>query len=198
MTKSTALADGTLGYYEVDNEYPDLTCDGERIFPQGNIRHHRVPDRNLVPHYTPDSSFASNVPITQVSPGNINLIGLQFSNVTYPHEDIVGHRFLISKRTESTKTVLDYGLMHLRTDFDTNSPVTTYSYKGYFGGPNTLLRTKLAGLINPRYLHLKDITSGTHFSIYGVYPWLPLTGSVTFNRQNERLMCPSRQIDLTV
>lgn len=199
MVNSTALIDGTLGYYQTSTDYPDTECDGERIFPTGKIRHHRIPDRKLIPHYTPDPSYATTPNAsTTVEPGTITLIGLEFDNVLYPSDDIVGHRFLVSRRTESTKTVLDYGLLNLNLQIQSTTPIDTYSYKGYFGGAANLVRSNLAGFINPRSLYLKDVTNGSYFSISGIYPWFPDTGSIRYHRNNERLMCPARNIDLTV
>lgn len=49
----TLVTEGYMGYYECkDYDYPDkLNCDGVRVFPQGKIRHHRMPDTTLEPHY---------------------------------------------------------------------------------------------------------------------------------------------------
>lgn len=93
--RNTAKADGTLGYYEVDVNYPSTECDGQRVFPTGKIRHHRMPSRDIV-----------NVnDRTSVYP-----IGLQFSIPEYPSDDIVGHRFLVSVRNESNSTCVDGGI----------------------------------------------------------------------------------------
>jgi hypothetical protein len=109
--RSSALPDGTLGYYEVDAEYPTLECDGVRVFPEGKIRHHVMPDRGLVPAYTDSDEFQSTVLDNPSTPANINLIGLEFSNIVYPNDDIVGHRFLVSSRSLDTKTVVEMGLI---------------------------------------------------------------------------------------
>lgn len=40
---------GAMAYYETDVDYPDTICDGERIFPEGKIRHHKMPDSRKEP-----------------------------------------------------------------------------------------------------------------------------------------------------
>lgn len=91
----------TMAYYEATQNYPDTTtCDNTRVYPTGKIRHHKMPDRKLVPIY-------------EVVGGDVvlNVLGLTFSNITYPHSDVVGHQFVITPHTEATKSVLDTGIM---------------------------------------------------------------------------------------
>ena len=53
---TTLITEGHMGYYECrDKAYPDKKdCSGARVFPDGNIRHHRMPDTTLEPHYYGD------------------------------------------------------------------------------------------------------------------------------------------------
>lgn len=94
---------GELAYYEACNdEYPtDTDCDGEFIYPQRKISHHKMPDTTLEPHFI----FDDGVPY-------IITLGLDFNNIIYPDADIVSHRIYIVQRTESTKTVIDKGLIY--------------------------------------------------------------------------------------
>jgi len=99
---------GDMGYYETDTTYPDVqNCDGNSIWGEDydgntivpevtNIRHHRFPDRRLIPHYDPTT--------TCLLP-----LGIQFLNIGYPNSNIVGHQFCFVKRNDATKTVLDSG-----------------------------------------------------------------------------------------
>ena len=50
------VTEGYMGYYECkDFEYPDKKdCNGDRVFPEGKIRHHRMPDTTLEPHFYGD------------------------------------------------------------------------------------------------------------------------------------------------
>ena len=52
------VTEGYMGYYEVkDFNYPDKKdCNGDRVFPEGKIRHHRMPDTTLEPHFYGDPS----------------------------------------------------------------------------------------------------------------------------------------------
>jgi hypothetical protein len=39
---------GVPGYYDTGIPYPEiLDCDGTRIFPEGNVRHHKIPDHRI-------------------------------------------------------------------------------------------------------------------------------------------------------
>jgi len=106
----TGTRSGIMGYHQCkDSYYPNiLDCNGESIWGVdscGNelintpIRHHRLPDRSLVPHY----DYASNT---------IRPLGVRFSNISYPHPDIIGHHFVRVDRDEFTKTVLGAGFLH--------------------------------------------------------------------------------------
>jgi hypothetical protein len=99
------LADGKgrPGYYEATTLYDDIfPCVDDYWgvdacgFPlEGSpIRHHRMPTRITESIYRDDK---------------IRSIGLEFDNIEYPGDDIVGHYFVIRKRTE--KTVLDKGFV---------------------------------------------------------------------------------------
>jgi hypothetical protein len=94
------VSSNQLGYYETNTSYPNVECDGQRVFPEGNIRHHRMPDRKGLPTMSEDDN------------GNtlIRLLGVEFDNVSYPHEDIVGHRFLTARRNVANTTVVDTGI----------------------------------------------------------------------------------------
>lgn len=94
---------GELGYYEAcSDEYPsDVDCNDNRIYPNGKIRHHKMPDTTLEPHFI----FDDGVPY-------IITLGLDFNNIVYPDADIVSHRIYIVQRTDSTKTVIDKGILY--------------------------------------------------------------------------------------
>jgi len=98
-----------FAYHEtLSTTYPDIQdCSGESIWGEDydgytlageKIRHHRFPSRQTTPIY--DDATDS-----------ISIYGVRFDNVDYPHNDIVGHRFLMAERTESNKTVLDNGFV---------------------------------------------------------------------------------------
>lgn len=84
-------AEGKLGYYQTNTNYPLTTnCDGDYVWGTlagSPIRHHRMPDRTLV-----DGDYAYN-------------ISLNFENVQFPREDIVG--FVIGY--SNGNTIVDKG-----------------------------------------------------------------------------------------
>jgi hypothetical protein len=207
--RSSALADGTLGYYEVDTEYPDIDCNGVRVFPQGKIRHHVMPDRRLIPMYAKFGDYSDNVifitdpvtgetfygtydPVTglftyvgtsffdQNQVGNCNLIGLEFSDIEYPSDDIVGHRFLVSRRTRETKTIVDTGVIGYKwrtmTTTDnasglTNNNTFVYDHMGVspeLGAVANVQHNTLA-YYSPRSHYIRELPNGTHLDILGVY-----------------------------
>ncbi len=93
--------EGRMGYYECSEatyQKPDSCCiedywgyDYCNHKLEGTpIRHHRFPCKSLFV----EKGFK---------------LGVRFHNVTYPSSDIVSHFFVVGKRTEENKTVLDQG-----------------------------------------------------------------------------------------
>jgi hypothetical protein len=108
---ATGVLSGDLGYFETDTLYPDtVDCNGNYIYgdlAKTPIRHHRIPCRSKIPTY-----FNSN------GEPKINRFGIEFDNITYPDSDIVGHRFLVAKKTNSDKTVIDTGFVFGAEPYD--------------------------------------------------------------------------------
>lgn len=108
---------GIMGYHECNVAYPnDTDCDSNRIYPTGNIRHHRIPDSMIDPHYTTRAN-----PTTAPHTFNVRSIGVYFSNISIPLElqdQIQGIRFVRSVRNESDKTVLDGGIIEETINYD--------------------------------------------------------------------------------
>jgi len=150
-------ATGKLGYWESDQSYPDILCpeDGLRIFPTGKIRQHRMPSRRLLP--------------TQEGKNTIQPIGLSFSNVEYPDDSIVGHRFVYARRTEDTSLVLDTGVTFpLKGDTtisgSNNNPQLSIGLKYeylYYG--NTDDREYGAVLLSPKLLVNSSSLNTSHY-----------------------------------
>lgn len=112
---NTAIAgdndDYRPGYYECESLYSNpFDCEENywgtdacgNVLEGTPIRHHRMPDRTLSEIYTTGSL--------------IQALGLEFDNIEYPHDDIIGHYFVIRKRTQ--KTVLDKGVLAPMIDGD--------------------------------------------------------------------------------
>jgi len=99
---------GEFGYYESSLTYPDIRkCNNSYIWgedaglnqinPSTKIRHHRFPDRRLIPHVD-GTNGEYLVPL-----------GVKFDNIDYPSTDVIGHRFCHAVRNTSDKTVVDSG-----------------------------------------------------------------------------------------
>lgn len=111
------------GVYESDIPYPDqCDCDGNRMYPEGNIRHHLVPSNCQSPHYI---SNQIGVP-SKEDPVNsafgdtyIRLLGFEFSNVYIPTDDELPKpvcpnnpiTFGILKRDLNDRSVIAKGLL---------------------------------------------------------------------------------------
>lgn len=77
--------------YESEIPYPDqCDCNGDRMYPTGNIRHHRMPSNSESTHYisnqvgVPSKQDPVNSPLGDTY---IRLLGLEFSNVYIPTEE---------------------------------------------------------------------------------------------------------------
>jgi hypothetical protein len=95
---------GYLAYWESEFDYPDFECDGERIFPEGKIRHHKMPDNALEPHFWNlwDKEY-------------ILPLGVDFYNIVAPAEyadQVQGYYIVRAERTVDNKTVLDKGIVY--------------------------------------------------------------------------------------
>lgn len=100
--------------------YPDTKdCDGNRLYPDGNICHHKFPDVSSVPH----SSGLMNGVVTKYTPGNyeynshVQLLGIRAKNIIFPSADELPkplcsqnpYTIVYVKRTSQNKTVLAAG-----------------------------------------------------------------------------------------
>jgi len=88
---------GSMGYFETDTDYPNIVdCNGNRIYPEGKIRHHRLPSRSLIGY---PNHF------------EIDPLTIDFNVPELPASDVVDYRFHIGLVSENERTVLDSGLM---------------------------------------------------------------------------------------
>jgi len=163
--------EGTMGYYETNTTYPDIVdCDGNSIWgedhtttqitPLTKIRHHRLPDRRLVRHWTGYSDATGEY---------IMPIGFKFLNVTYPSNDVIGHQFCIVDRDEFSKTVVDSGWF-AKTKDDT---ILNFTYDA----ADQDIYGIEAGVMSTTSFEAGD--SGQLTGQYGMY----LSANVLFNRK---------------
>ena len=95
---------GYLAYWESEFDYPDFECDGERIFPEGKVRHHKMPDNALEPHFWNVFDNEYILPL-----------GVDFYNIVAPAEyadQVQGYYIVRAERTVDNKTILDKGIIY--------------------------------------------------------------------------------------
>ncbi len=116
-TADTSTQD--FAYHQNTDVYPDIRdCNGNSVWgldAQGNeligtpIRHHKFPDRKKAP-------VLDKVLITAIPEDHLNVLGVEFSGITYPLSNIVGH-YIVRGDRQNNKTVLDKGILrNITTD----------------------------------------------------------------------------------
>lgn len=100
---------------------------------------------------------------------NIVSLGVRFSNLDYPYDFIVGHRFVIGTKEDTDKRIYDKGITYkLRegkpkyVDFITHSYLTD-NYSGQIDSPNWV------GILTPRLLYKQEFTKPSFLSIEGMF-----------------------------
>lgn len=126
---------GELGYNEQCIDYPEINnCENERMYLDGKVRHHRIPDRSLVPHF--DSNpyprteclMPTNDHVSPNAPTYIYPIGLEFSNIELPATEIpiLNLHFVYVKRTDSNKSVIAKCITHKCFNTRLNTGIIAY------------------------------------------------------------------------
>lgn len=114
-------SEGIPGYWESETEYPDdLDCNNDRVYPEGNIRHHRMPDTTLEPHYVGNSRDLNYLGNTvSYSEGRIFPLFIEVHGVGIPAgytaADFKGWKVVIGEAFEGDKSVLDKGIACINT-----------------------------------------------------------------------------------
>lgn len=181
---NTADFGGVFGYHECNATYPDIqTCDGEliwgvdsegnEIFSDTKIRLFRFPDRKFQQHYL--SSIIDGVDT------NLGFVlGVEFDNIEYPSDDIIGHRFCYTKRDEFNKTVVDSGWIGKPLFDESDNEITlgnSFSYEALddstyarYNSTNVMFNKKLFNAdylkINKAYRGETDIVAIDDFDSY--------------------------------
>ena len=152
-----------FGYYQCDNLYnnPPNLCsdidywgvDSDGIPLLGkNIRHHKIPDRNIIP---------------LIEDGNLNFIGVKFSNVEYPDASIVGHFFSSASANEVVSSGL--ALTHRQTNVDNDEG--WYFHTGINPNPFENFDGKVVNLLTWDYLFKNTTLTGDYISYVGEYDY---------------------------
>ena len=125
-TKFSNQEAGLMGYYETENDYPDdLACNGQRVYPEGKIRHHRMPDNKIAP------LFNRNIVNSTTDEENDyfkRILGVKFTNIIPPSEyanEITGWRIVRGEKTNVDRSVLDKGIYFGTLAWDTNKGTKT-------------------------------------------------------------------------
>lgn len=103
--QNTSPGGGVMAYYESeetynnpinfnDDDYWGTDADGNSLLGQP-VRYHRLPDRSVEPLVDSD--------------GKARFLGVKFSNIEYPHEDIIGHFITDNVPNVSSRTVTAAG-----------------------------------------------------------------------------------------
>ena len=132
---------GQLAYWETkDYRYPPtLGCDGKPVYPYTGdgisgpiimdlIRHHKMPDTTLEPHfYSPDFRYPINdgncieslsdaaQHYAQLGQNLISEVGIHVQNIVCPpsmQDKVQGFKIVKAQRTDDNKSVVDKGLMY--------------------------------------------------------------------------------------
>ena len=129
---------GAMHVYESVVPYPnDKDCDGNRFFPEGNVKHHRVPYSSEKPPYisytngVESQSMPDNYPYakTYVRPMGIKLTGIHIptdAELPKPLCPNSPYKIVYVKRTAQNKSVFAKG--YLTGVFNGNSFNVNYAY----------------------------------------------------------------------
>lgn len=115
------ISTGAMGVYESTVPYPnDKDCDGQRFFPEGNVKHHRVPWSSEKPHYVSYTNGVEN----QYQPDNhpyaktfVRPMGIKVSGIHIPTDAELPkplcphspYKIVYVKRTAQNKSIYAKG-----------------------------------------------------------------------------------------
>lgn len=114
------------------------------------------PDNSAITTYSVFKNVISN---TTVNGTIIRNLGIQFSNITYPDPDIVGHYFVRGARDIQNRTVLDKGFANNLRQKTVNG--LAYNTFSYFTG-DIDENTNNSYLFTPRFLFNKESLVGDY------------------------------------
>lgn len=119
----TVIAEGTMGYWESTEKYPDNRPDIWDKLCGKPIRHHKFPDNCTSHIHSNGGNF-------------INLLGVKFDNISHPLDSdgnpitsIVGYEILRGSR-EGNKTIIAKGILNNMGEYDIDQDVS--SRKGLY------------------------------------------------------------------
>ena len=120
---------------------------------------------NTLTTYTAEFTITHSVDFAYnnyINSSTLRLLGIKFTNVEYPHPDIIGHYFVRAERDDFNRTILDAGIAGRARYTDAKFQYLTFSYftKGNDAddGHSYLLNPKFQyqnNLLIPEYLKLE-------------------------------------------
>ena len=105
--------------------------------------------------YPTEFSYSTNIEQTSstyVDGSTLRLLGVKFSNVQYPHPDIVGHYFVRGDRDSFNRTILDAGIAGRAREDSYAFDYITFSY---FTNNNN--STEHHYMFTPKFQYTKDV-----------------------------------------
>lgn len=118
------VAKGDMGYWESSETYPDNKPDVWDTLCGKNIRHHKMPDNEIINHY---NSITDKIVI----------LGVEFSNIAPPVDNsgtpipgIIGYEILRGSR-EGNKTVVAKGLLNNMGKYEKRGDQEPAYYQNY-------------------------------------------------------------------
>jgi len=107
----TYYTKGQLAYWESTYDYPDIIdCKEKRVFPEGKIRHHKMPDSTLEKHHVNAAGNEYILPLGLDFDISDFKTYLQANLSSAEYDDIVGYKISRSKRDKGNKSVIDKGI----------------------------------------------------------------------------------------
>ena len=160
---------GEMAYWESTLPYSDVVdCNGDRVFPEGNIRHHKLPDATL----SSPSSVVDDIDY-------IYPLGIRISEIDPPigyASQIEGIQIVRVKREEFNSSVIDSGLFSRITNNTHNAPEEAHSlhqpgvFNSFYAGIGIGLGSEgyagedhyVHGIHTPKVKFLKRSLGATH------------------------------------
>jgi len=127
----TYYTKGQMSYWESEYDYPNTTdCTGNRIYPEGKIRHHKMPDTTLEPHfmYNGSNSYILSLGLEFDLQNFISFLQTELGS---EYNDILGFKISRAKRDKGNKSVIDKGISYRTLEMNyskDNNPNTVENY----------------------------------------------------------------------
>lgn len=156
-----SYAEGEMAYWESTLSYPDsLDCNGERVFPEGAIRHHKLPDATLIGISSVEQDVEYIYPL-----------GIKVFDIDIPtgySDEIDGVQIVRVKRDTTNSSVIDSGLFSRVSMHYYDSGAITLHQPGVYNsiirdGGETIEETPYAiGIHTPKLKFFKDRVSASY------------------------------------